>query len=160
MSDQKAQAIVDEALKSGSFKQRNMVAAVVGIVGSGKTWLISRLFRINPPDRYTSTGLAEKSFRGLMHRIATMDSWELLPKEKILEFLAPLIQAGLSTADIACLAKTFTKMEPSQPTPTTENHVAHPMLEKSYASQAMISLVQSVKSFRESFTVELLYTHG
>ena len=157
MSDQKAQAIVDEALKSGSFKQRNMVAAVVGIVGSGKTWLISRLFRINPPDRYTSTGVAEKSFRGLMHRIANMDSWELLPKEKVLEFLAPLIQAGLSTADIACLAKTFTKMEPSQPTPTTENHVAHPMLEKSYASQAMISLVQSVKSFRESFTVELLH---
>ena len=154
MSDQKAQAIVDEALKSGSFKQRNMVAAVVGIVGSGKTWLISRLFRINPPDKYTSTGVAEKSFRGLMHRIANMDSWELLPQEKILEFLAPLIQAGLSTADIACQAMTFTKMEPSQPIPTT---VAHPMLEKSYASQAMISLVQSVKSFKESFTVELLH---
>ena len=78
MSDEEAQSIVDQALKSGSVKQRNTIAAVVGIVGSGKTWLSHRLFRISPPARYNSTGVAEGSFRGLMHRIANMDSWELL----------------------------------------------------------------------------------
>ena len=70
MSDEEAQAIVDQALKSGSIEQRNMVAVVVGIAGSGKTWLISRLFRVKPPDRYTSTGVAEQSLRGLIHQIA------------------------------------------------------------------------------------------
>ena len=116
MSDEEAQTIVDQALASGSLRQRNTVAVVVGIVGSGKTWLIHRLFQLNPPDRYTSTGIAEKSFRGLLHRIANMDSWKLLSQEDILEFLAPLLKAGLTKADIASLAKTFTEAEASQPT--------------------------------------------
>ena len=116
MSDEEAQTIVDQALASGSLRQRNTVAVVVGIVGSGKTWLIHRLFRISPPARYTSTGVAEKSFRGLMHRIANMDSWKLLSQEDILKFLAPLLKAGLTKADIASLAKTFTEAEASQPT--------------------------------------------
>ena len=116
MSDEEAQTIVDQALASGSLRQRNTVAVVVGIVGSGKTWLIHRLFRLNPPDRYTSTGIAEKSFRGLLHRIANMDSWKLLSQEDILEFLAPFLKAGLTKADIVSLAKTFTEAEASQPT--------------------------------------------
>ena len=53
MSDEEAQTIVDQALESGSLEQRNTVAVVVGAVGSGKTWLISRLFRVNPPGTYT-----------------------------------------------------------------------------------------------------------
>ena len=105
MSDEEAQAIVDQAVESGCIKQRNIIAVIVGIVGSGKTWLIHRLFQINPPDRYTSTGVAEKSFRGLMHHIANMESWELLSQEDILEFLAPLLKAGLTKADIVSLAK-------------------------------------------------------
>ena len=116
MSDEEAQTIVDQALASGSLRQRNTVAVVVGIVGSGKTWLIHRLFHLNPPDRYTSTGIAEKSFRGLLHRIANMDSWKLFSQEDILEFLAPLLKAGLTKADIVSLAKTFTEAEASQPT--------------------------------------------
>ena len=44
MSDDKAQSIVDQALESGSLEQRNTVAVVAGIAGSGKTWLISRIF--------------------------------------------------------------------------------------------------------------------
>ena len=116
MSDEEAQTIIDQALASGSLRQRNTVAVVVGIVGSGKTWLIHRLFQLNPPDRYTSTGIAEKSFRGLLHRIANMNSWKLLSQEDILEFLAPLLKAGLTKADIVFLAKTFTEGEASQPT--------------------------------------------
>ena len=70
VTDEEALAIVEKALESGSLKQRNAVTVVTGIMGSGKTSLLSRLFRIKPPDLYTSTGVAEKSFRGLMRRIA------------------------------------------------------------------------------------------
>ena len=175
MSDEEAQAIVDQALKSGSIKQRNTVAIIVGIVGSGKTWLIHRLFRISPPARYTSTGVAEKSFRGLMHRIANMDSWKLLSQEDILEFLAPLLKAGLTKADIVSLAKTFTEVGAPQPSAEafieieelqpdaddipspTHSHAAVAQSEKSYASQAMTRLVKTVKGPNEAFVVEFLH---
>ena len=164
MSDEEAQAIVDRALESGSLRQRNTIAVVVGIMGSGKTWLIHRLFRISPPDRYTSTGVAEKSFRGLMHRIANMNSWEFLSQEGILEFLAPLLKAGLTKADIVSLAKTFTEVEVQQAAPTdvpspshSHDTVAQPQPEKNYASQAMTSLVQRVKGPRNTFVVEFLH---
>ena len=180
MSDDKAQTIVDQALESGSLEQRNTVAVVAGISGSGKTWLISRIFRTNPPGRYTSTGVAEKSLRGLMHRIARMDSLELLSPEKILEFLAPFFQGGLPKADIASLAKIFTEeeaLEPTQassgevlslpqstnsaatvPSPSTAPSTAtHPLPEKSYTSEAMISLVQKAKGTKRTLIIELLY---
>ena len=95
MSDEEAQAIVDQALKSGSIEQRNMVAVVIGIAGSGKTWLISRLFRVKPPDRYTSTGVAEQSLRGLIHQIAMKKSWERLSPEDLLKIFASFIHGGL-----------------------------------------------------------------
>ena len=178
MSDEEAQAIVGRALASGSLKQRNTIAIIVGIVGSGKTWLIHRLFRISPPKRYTSTGVAEKSFRGLMHRIANMESWELLSQKDILEFLAPLIQAGLTKANIVSLAETFTEVEVPQPTassaetfteievpqPTpadvpspSHSHTAVAPSEKSYASRAMTRLVKTVKGSKEAFVVEFLH---
>ena len=180
MSDDEAQAIVDQALESGSLEQRNTVAVVVGIAGSGKTWLISRIFRTNPPGRYTSTGIAEKSLRGLMHRIARMDSLELLTPDNILEFLAPFFQSGLPKTDIASLAKTFTEEETLEPTQASSEEVlflsqqttrpaaipsssatpssaAHSLPEKSYASEAMISLVQRIQGPKKALTVELLY---
>ena len=178
MSDEEAQTIVDQALESGSIKQRNTIAVVVGIVGSGKTWLIHRLFQINPPGRYTSTGVAEKSFRGLMHHIANMESWELLSQKNILEFLAPLLKAGLTKANIVSLAKaftevevpqptassaeTFTEVEPLQPTPAdvpspSHSHAAVAQSEKSYASRAMTRLVKMVKGSKEAFIVEFLH---
>ena len=170
MSEEEAQAIVDEALESGSLKQRNTIAVIVGIVGSGKTWLIHRLFQIEPPDRYTSTGVAEKSFRGLLHHIANMDSWKLISQEDVLEFLAPLLKAGLSRADVVSLAKTFTNVEisteimtpcltpsgiPSPPHSHATVASSHP--EKSYASQAMINLVQTVKGYEKTVILEFLH---
>jgi len=105
MSDEEAQAIVDQALKSGSIEQRNRVAVVVGIAGSGKTSLISRLFKKTPPEEYNSTGIAEQSLRGLTRRTADICSWELLEPKNILKFLAPFILAASVEANIAFLAK-------------------------------------------------------
>ena len=43
--------LIDQALESGSLKQRNVVAVLTGITGSGKTWLLNRLFDRLPPCR-------------------------------------------------------------------------------------------------------------
>ena len=129
MSDEEAQTIVDRALKSGSIEQRNMVAVVVGIAGSGKTWLISRLFRVKPPERYTSTGVAEQSLRGLMRHIAMKKSWEHLSPEEILKIFASFIQAGLPKADIASLAKIYQQPHTSSRTPMQEEYLMMTLLE-------------------------------
>ena len=105
VTDEEAPAIVEKALESGSLKQRNAVIVVTGIMGSGKTWLLSRLFRIKPPDLYTSTGVAEKSFRSLTRYIAKIGSFDLITLKEILEFLAPLFQAGRSETNVVSLAQ-------------------------------------------------------
>ena len=77
---------------------------ITGIMASGKSSLLFRLFGIEPPNEYTSTGVAERSFRGLRHSIAKMGSWELVSYEYMLVFLAPLFAAGISEAKILHLA--------------------------------------------------------
>ena len=168
MSDDEAQTIVNQALKSGSIEQRNTLAVVVGIAGSGKTSLISRLFREKPPDRYTSTGVAEQSLRGLMKHIANRKSWERLSPEEIFKIFASFIQAGLPEADVASRAKNFTKEEepekglsPPQPsTPELEPSGTPPSpspSQKSYASEKMIRLVQTVQGAENAALIEFLY---
>ena len=180
VTDEEALAIVEKALESGSLKQRNAVTVVTGIMGSGKTWLLSRLFRIKPPDLYTSTGVAEKSFRSLMRRIADISSFDLLTLDQIFEFLAPLFLAGIPAADIASLAQSFTAMqasEPSQP-PSEETLVSPPTTasppssspslldvssvevsppKETPSSKAMKGLVQKAKSSKKALVLELLH---
>ena len=70
-------------------------------MGSGKTTLLHHLFGMAPPDLYTSTGVAEQSFRGLLHHIVqrlSTGAWKRINYQNILEFLAPLIRAGLNEA--------------------------------------------------------------
>ena len=121
ISDERAQEIIDQALKTSSLKQRNVVAVLTGLMGSGKTWLLSRLFDILPPDLYTSTGLAEKSFRGLLHHIGSIspELWKLLSDRDILRCLAPLFLAGMTEADMASLTANLVAMATSDdPTAT------------------------------------------
>ena len=148
-------------------------------MGSGKTWLLSRLFRIKPPDLYTSTGVAEKSFRGLMRRIADISSFDLLTLDQIFEFLAPLFLAGIPAADIASLAQSFIAMqasEPSQPPSEealTSSSVSPPTtasppssspslldvssVEETPSSKAMKGLVRKAKNSKEALVLELLH---
>ena len=93
-------------MKSGSLKQRNVVGVITGLMGSGKTTLLCHLFGEAPPDLYTSTGIAEKSLRGLLHHIVHLSAgtWQRLSYKDIRELLAPLIQAGLREADVDILA--------------------------------------------------------
>ena len=179
MTDEEALAIIEKALESGSLKQRNAITVVTGIMGSGKTWLLSRLFRTKPPDLYTSTVVAEKSFRSLMRRIADISSFDLLTLDQIFEFLAPLFLAGIPAADIASLAQRFIAMqasEPSQPPleealtsssvsrPTTASPPSSSLslldvssVEETPSSKAMKGLVRKAKSSKEALVLELLY---
>ena len=168
MSDEEAQTIVDQALKTGSIEQRNTLAVVVGIAGSGKTSLISRLFREKPSDRYTSTGVAEQSLRGLMHHIAKGKSFERLSQEKILEIFASFLPAGLPETDIDSLAKNFTEEEEEpEPTQDPSGKALSPLKsgtpspsspsQKSHASETMISLVQTVQGSKKAALIELLH---
>ena len=180
ITDERAQQIIDQALKSSRVKQRQVVAVITGLMGSGKTTLLSRLFNRPPPDIYTSTGLAEQSFRSLLHYIGHMagGSWKLLSHKDIREFLAPLFLAGMTEADMASL--TANLMRAMAPPDTTTGHAlpspASPSMEtspeatpqssppseslslpeKSPTSQAMVSLVKSTTSSAEELILEIV----
>ena len=107
ISDERAQEIIDKAMKSGSLKQKNVVGVITGLMGAGKTTLLYHLFGMEPPDLYTSTGIAERSFRGLLHHIVqrlSAGGWKRLSYEDIREFLAPLIRAGMKEENVDELA--------------------------------------------------------
>ena len=104
-SEEMVQRRIDEAMESGSLRQRNVVGVITGQMGSGKTTLLYHLFGEPPPAIYTSTGVAEHSFRGLLHHTMHLSAgtWERLSHGDIHELLAPLIKAGMSEADVDAL---------------------------------------------------------
>ena len=112
ISDERAQELIDKALESGTLKMRNIIAILTGLMGSGKTWLLSRLFHQQPPGLYTSTGIAEQSFRGLLHHIGnlSMETWREFLPENILEFLSYRFREELPPANILALAAQFTNI--------------------------------------------------
>ena len=109
----RAQQLIDESMANGSVKQRDVVSTLTGLTGSGKTWLLSRLFGKDPPDLFTSTGIAEKSERGQILHFLGSTSFNLLSHKDILEFLAPLIQAGMTEADVVSLANNLLALDKS-----------------------------------------------
>ena len=94
MSDEKVQEIIDKALESCSLDLRNIVGVITGLMGSGKTWLLNRLFNQIPPHLYNSTGLAEQSLRSMLHHTidVSSDSWEPFTRSQILQLVACLFQ--------------------------------------------------------------------
>ena len=122
LSDEKAQQIIDQALNSSSLDMRNVVAVITGLMGSGKTWLLSRLFNQLPPDLYTSTGVAERSLRSLLHHMIniSLSCWEPFTYDQILEFLACLFHETLRESDVVPLAledKAVLSLPTSAPSP-------------------------------------------
>ena len=95
------------------------MGVITGLMGTGKTTLLYHLFGQPPPDLYTSTGVAEQSFRGLLHHILYLSAgtWQRLSHKDIRELLAPLIRAGMREADVDSLASHL--MHDVNPTATT-----------------------------------------
>ena len=156
ISDAKAQQLIDDALGKGSLKQRDVMSTVTGLTGSGKTWLLSRLFGRKPPRLYTSTGIAEKSERGLLfkHFLGNM-SFKLLSHKDILEFLAPLILAGMTEADLASLAAALLGLDPSSSDLSLSELESLP--EESSTRQEMVGLVQKADSSKKEMILELIH---
>ena len=82
------------------------MGVITGLMGSGKTTLLYHLFGEPPPDLYTSTGVAEQSFRGLLHHTLHLSArtWQRLSHKDISKLLAPLIRAGMREAAVDYLA--------------------------------------------------------
>ena len=80
---------------------RNIISVLTGLMGSGKTCLLSRVFNKPPPSVYTSTGIAEQSFRGWFHHIGSISSSTLEPfsHERTLKYLADHFHQSLNPAD-------------------------------------------------------------
>ena len=101
-----AEGLVTKALCSKKkIKQRNVVVMTTGLMGAGKTSLLCRLFGMELPKEYTSTGLADESFRCLTRKIAKLRAFDLLTRDRILEALTPLIEMSVSEAKVEALAE-------------------------------------------------------
>ena len=104
LSDDKAQEAIDKALEESSIDIRNIVSVLTGLMGSGKTCLLSRIFNQPPPSVYTSTGVAEQSLRGWLHHMGSMSSscsWQPFSHENVLEFVGQNFYQGFVQAEIA-----------------------------------------------------------
>ena len=179
LSDEKAQQIIDKALNSSSLDMRNVVAVITGLMGSGKTWLLSRLFNQLPPDLYTSTGVAERSLRSLLHHMIniSLSSWEPFTYDQILEFLACLFHETLRESDVVPLAlegKAVLSLPTSAPSPLLPLPSSSPATEATSPptaqsspttvptstaateSSTMQSMVNKVKAPKSSSSQEIL----
>ena len=162
ISDERAQELIDHALETGYVEQRDVVAVITGLMGSGKTWLLSRLFHELPPDLYTSTGISEKSLRGLLNHIGCMstDSWKRLFDNHIREFLAYVFRSGTSEIDVASLATNLitsnTDASPL-PSPPSLDVPLDTLAEESPTSQKLVRLVKKATGSINQFMLEIVH---
>ena len=153
MSDEKVKEIISTALKNQeSIKQRNSIAVVAGINGAGKSCVISRFFGIKPPEIYSSTGITDRSYRGLAHHMGSLrfGSWELLLGNSMLEICAPQLHRRPDASSVASNDATHT----TTTTPTTSQQ--HQPLPKSHASSEMMHIMKQ-KRGTEPFVVHLVH---
>ena len=78
------------------------MSVLTGLMGSGKTCLLSRIFNQPPPSVYTSTGVAEQSRRGWLHHMGSMSSssWQPFSHEDTREFLASNVYQCFASPDM------------------------------------------------------------
>ena len=162
MGDGEAAKIVKKAMESGCIKQRNTVAIVTGIMGAGKSTFLKRLFRQDIPSSYTSTGVTDDSYRGVMGHLASLRSLEYMPRGRILKFLAPLLKLGVPEGDVEAVAQIFMDAQavstphlrpPSSNTVvavTTTATVSEPQPEPTYSQDTLKGLVKEESEESES----------
>ena len=175
ITDDRVQELIDKAMETGYLPQRNVVGVITGLMGSGKTTLLCHLFGLAPPDLYTSTGVAERSLRGLLHHIVqhlSAGAWKRISYEDIREFLAPLIRAGMKEENVDELATKIIcaisepekgdvqeNEEVSRDSPPPPLPSPAPQPEMSLASQKLAPLVKeaSGESPSEDLILELVH---
>ena len=156
-----ATLIIDEAMESVSLQQRNVVGVITGPIAAGKTTLLCRLFGEPPPDLYTSTGVAEQSFRGLLHHTLHLSAraWQRLSHRDIRKLLAPLIKAGMSEANVDSVASHLMhKVNPTSiPSNTLSPTKPTSLPKKSPTCQEMVSLVNSAAPTLQDLVLEMVH---
>ena len=167
MSDERAQEIIDKALQTHSVKMRNIISILTGPMGAGKTCFLSRVFNQEPPELYTSTGIAEQSLRGILHHIGAMSSWKLSSSTTILKYLAQLFHKDLPQADMVFLVKKIASLEHLPPgvaphslpehTPSPDNATSPMPPTLSSTSQLMVKLVKESKGSDSSSEIDLAH---
>ena len=154
---------------------RNVVAVITGLMGSGKTWLLSRLFNKLPPDLYTSTGVAERSLRSLLQHMIniSLSCWEPFTYDQILDFLACLFHETLRESDVVPFVsedKALPSLPTSAPNPLLPLPSSSPPIEATSPPTAqsstvptsnadnstMQSMVSKVKAPKSSSSQEML----
>ena len=172
------QRMIKKAMESGSLKQRNVVGVITGLMGSGKTTLLHRLFGTAPPELYTSTGVAEQSFRGFLHHTVRMSAdgtWQRITYEDIRKYLAPLIKAGMTKEKVDTFAQRILHSSDLSPTmnrtPSPSPAVSSPLPitvmpehskvenAESHMSKEMISLVSETPPSENSSDLVLDLGH-
>ena len=166
-TDEDAQQRINEAMESGSLQQRNVVGVITGLMGSGKSTLLCRLFGMAPPDLYTSTGVVEQSFRGLLHHTLRLSAgtWSCLSHKEVRELLAPLIRAGMKESHVEDLATRILQDTPpvSQPHVVSGSSLPTPVLhqlsQSSESCQEMVPLVKTatVRDLPMDLLLELVH---
>ena len=139
--------IIGHAMKAGALKERNVVGVITGLMGAGKTSLLNRLFFLEPPGEYTSSGVCETSLRGLLRHVGNISvdhEWRLLSHEKIRELLAPLIKHGMGNNDMRKIANTIMELLGVSYFTETESSVT-PLAEEAETEMQLVPLVKAAK---------------
>ena len=121
-----------------------MVGVITGLMGSGKSCLLNRLFFRPIPEVYTSTGVVEGARRGLLHHIGHLApecQWKILSHDDICEFLAPLIRAGLDEADIVKVSSDI--LGPSSSTAIEPTEQLVQLTDESPTGKRLVTLVKA-----------------
>ena len=158
LTEEQAQQLIDKAVESGVLKQRNVVGVITGLMESGKTTMLHHLFGMTPPRSYTSTGVAEQSFRSFLNRFVCASPnrprWGPITYADIREFLAPLIRAGMNETSVDSLAADLMNSSDLQTLPQTFLFGAY-----SATVSLMTPIVQSITetSYSEDIVMELVH---
>ena len=162
ITNERAQQLIDQALETGYVEQRDVVAVLTGLMGTSKTWLLNRLFNEAPPDLYTSTGISEKSFRGLLNHTGCMStgSWKRLFDKDIREFLAHLFRSGVTKASVAILAANLITVPGNAiplPSPPSLDAPLDILPKESPTSQKLVGLVKRATGSISQLMLELVH---
>ena len=146
------------------------MSVITGLMASGKTWLLNRLFHQLPPHLYTSTGVAEQSFRGLLHHLINISSssWKPFHNKQILELLACLFykkplppKKSLASPIPSLVAAATAAISKSSPSASSESSPptppAQPPPTKSSTIQSIVKLVKAPQSSQQLAMLELVH---
>ena len=145
-SESIAKILIGGAMKSGSLQLRNVVGVITGLMGSGKTTLLCRLFDMETPDLYTSTSVAEQSFRGLLHHTLRLSSgtWGHLSHSEIHELFAPFIRAGMKESNVDALATSLMHEGDQNTFTTASSHPLHSPLQMPSLLSKLLNRISSL----------------